>query len=202
MTGKERLLKAAFQLFSEKGYSAVGIREIGEKAGLSNPALYQHFSGKRELGLEVYRRAYADVLSNIDRRITVEMSPVQKLENFIEILVSLSKQKPSPFQFLESETRHFGQDMIDFFGDRIIVSQLSSWIDEGRERGMIRGDQDTRILVAVILGQITKWADMADLGLAPKKGAASALKTIMHDTLRIKNTPHPIQISEPQYENI
>lgn len=43
---RERLLDAALTLFSQRGYAATGIRDILRLAGVTQPTLYHHFSGK------------------------------------------------------------------------------------------------------------------------------------------------------------
>lgn len=53
----EALLDAAEALFSERGYDAVGIRELADRAGANVAAIRYHFGGKRELYLETVRRA-------------------------------------------------------------------------------------------------------------------------------------------------
>jgi AcrR family transcriptional regulator len=53
----ESLLDAAEALFSDRGYDSVGIREIAERAGANLAAIRYHFGGKRELYIEVVRRA-------------------------------------------------------------------------------------------------------------------------------------------------
>lgn len=49
MTTKERILKEALTLFSEKGYSAVYVGEIAEAVGIKAPSLYKHYKSKREI---------------------------------------------------------------------------------------------------------------------------------------------------------
>ena len=49
MTTKERILYAALNLISEKGYNGVGVDLIAEKAGLKGPSLYRHYKGKEDL---------------------------------------------------------------------------------------------------------------------------------------------------------
>jgi AcrR family transcriptional regulator len=46
---RELLLQAAADLFSTRGYHAVGIDDIGEAAGISGPGVYRHFSSKQAL---------------------------------------------------------------------------------------------------------------------------------------------------------
>ncbi|MEI2779130.1 MAG: TetR/AcrR family transcriptional regulator [Tetrasphaera sp.] len=48
---RAQLLRAAQEVFVEKGYHASGMEDIAERAGVSKPVLYQHFPGKLELYL-------------------------------------------------------------------------------------------------------------------------------------------------------
>jgi AcrR family transcriptional regulator len=54
---REALLDAAEELFSQRGYAAVGIREIVEHAGVNIAAIKYHFGSKSDLYLETVRRA-------------------------------------------------------------------------------------------------------------------------------------------------
>lgn len=49
MPTKERILYAALELFSEKGYDGVGVDLIAENAGLKGPSLYRHYKGKEDI---------------------------------------------------------------------------------------------------------------------------------------------------------
>lgn len=49
MTTKERILYAALDLMSEKGYDGVGVDLIAENAGLKGPSLYRHYKGKEDI---------------------------------------------------------------------------------------------------------------------------------------------------------
>lgn len=46
---RELLLTAAADLFSTRGYHAVGIDDIGEAAGITGPGVYRHFASKQAL---------------------------------------------------------------------------------------------------------------------------------------------------------
>lgn len=45
----ERILDSALGLFAERGFAAVGVNEIGARAGLTGPAIYRHFTSKEEI---------------------------------------------------------------------------------------------------------------------------------------------------------
>ena len=49
MSTKERILYAALDLFSEKGYDGVGVDLIAENAGINGPSLYRHYKGKEDI---------------------------------------------------------------------------------------------------------------------------------------------------------
>jgi AcrR family transcriptional regulator len=45
----QRILRAAAELFYERGFHAVSVDEIGERAGATGAAIYRHFSSKEEI---------------------------------------------------------------------------------------------------------------------------------------------------------
>jgi AcrR family transcriptional regulator len=45
----KHILDAAAELFYARSFAAVGIDAIGERAGITGPAVYRHFSGKNEI---------------------------------------------------------------------------------------------------------------------------------------------------------
>src|SRR5512140_1983838 len=59
---EQRLLDAAVQLFTERGYTATSVREIVERAGVTKPALYYRFASKESLYLAILNdlARYAD----------------------------------------------------------------------------------------------------------------------------------------------
>lgn len=50
---RQRLLDAALQLFSSKGYAATSVRELVETAGVTKPVLYYYFKNKEGLYLSL-----------------------------------------------------------------------------------------------------------------------------------------------------
>ncbi len=72
---RERLLRAAADVFAERGYDGTRVADIAAAAGVSNGALYAHFASKAELLVDALRthgrRLLADLLAaDPDRSIT------------------------------------------------------------------------------------------------------------------------------------
>ena len=63
-----RLLKAAKEVFLEKGFEMAQLSEICEKAGVTTGALYKRFAGKEELFCEVVSET-VDAMENYVKRI-------------------------------------------------------------------------------------------------------------------------------------
>jgi len=52
---KAEILDAAAEVFGERGYDGGSMREIASRVGVTEPALYRHFSGKEALFLMLIR---------------------------------------------------------------------------------------------------------------------------------------------------
>ena len=51
MDNRERILQCALELFYAKGYDAVGVQEIAQKAGITKPTLYYYFGNYKVYAL-------------------------------------------------------------------------------------------------------------------------------------------------------
>jgi AcrR family transcriptional regulator len=72
---RERLLRAAADVFAERGYDGTRVADIAAAAGVSNGAMYAHFASKADLLVDALRthgrRLLADVFAaDPDRSIT------------------------------------------------------------------------------------------------------------------------------------
>ena len=49
MTTKERILETALELFSQRGYGGVSVRDIARAVGIRESSIYNHFENKRAI---------------------------------------------------------------------------------------------------------------------------------------------------------
>ena len=66
-SARERILGAAYELFSRRGIRAVGTDEVIERAGVAKATLYRHFATKNDLVLAVSGSPRTAVDSRLDR---------------------------------------------------------------------------------------------------------------------------------------
>ena len=92
---RARLLEVAAEVFVERGYAAVSLRDIAVAAGLTKGAIYGHFRSKGQLLVEVIRAQLAERDAQFDAQAAVE----QPIEVF--------------FQFINPDSRHLRLLQID-----------------------------------------------------------------------------------------
>ncbi len=61
----ERLIRAAAEVFAEKGYDGAGVAEIARRAGVTTGAIYSRYPGKAELLAEAIRHCTSDELDEL-----------------------------------------------------------------------------------------------------------------------------------------
>jgi len=84
-----RILKAACELFGEKGFKPTTIREICKNADVSLALVNYHFKSKQALYEEILLSAIDDAFSKnpVHKFITEDMTPEEKLRNAIRLLM-------------------------------------------------------------------------------------------------------------------
>jgi len=67
---RARLIRIAAEVFAEEGYSAVSMRDIASRSGLSSGAIYGSFKGKTELLAEAVDATIASDVENLPNTVT------------------------------------------------------------------------------------------------------------------------------------
>jgi len=81
---RERLLRAAADVFAERGYDGTRVADIAAAAGVSNGALYAHFASKADL--------LADALRTHGRNLLAEMFAADPSRPVTEALLLTGRQ--------------------------------------------------------------------------------------------------------------
>ena len=62
---RTQLIETAVAVFATNGYHATSMNDVAEAAGVTKPVLYQHFSSKRELFVELLADIGAELRDTI-----------------------------------------------------------------------------------------------------------------------------------------
>lgn len=86
--------QAAVSLFSEKGFAATGIRDIGAKAGLNSASLYHYVEGKEELLVEIMTECLTSLLDMMKQAYESSADPAVQLVQFVQTHVAFGATNP------------------------------------------------------------------------------------------------------------
>lgn len=88
MSTKDRILEAAIDLFAEKGYGEVSIREITRAVGIKESSLYNHFLSKQQILDEIfdYLKRQFDALTVSEEAVAAMMEHITP-EGFIDLSI-------------------------------------------------------------------------------------------------------------------
>lgn len=164
-SGKDRILLAARNLFAARGFDGVTIRDIGEAAGLTNPALYRHFRDKEALGVELYRRSYGEMLRAIDAATADHSHPLDKLAAYARAMVELYETQPDLVLYVDEHQVRFWPRIRGEFEGRTLSQQVSGWIIAARRAGVLPAKPKTSLQVALIMGGLAHWFAMRSASL-------------------------------------
>ena len=71
---EDRILKAAVEIFAEKGYDAAGVDEIAKRANVTKPLIYYYFKGKQTILEESIKRFIKKVIQEKTQYISTTSS--------------------------------------------------------------------------------------------------------------------------------
>jgi TetR/AcrR family transcriptional repressor of nem operon len=81
---RERLIECGRELMRERGYTAVGVADLCERAGVNKGSFYHFFPSKQDLALEVIDSFWADSAALLDRMVAGDGPPLHRLRGFFD----------------------------------------------------------------------------------------------------------------------
>ncbi len=165
---RDRLMESAGQLLHEKGFNAVGISEICDRAGVNKGSFYYFFPSKRKLALEVVDSWWYQSREFLEQTLLGDTPPLDRLRCYFDQLLEHhitscrehGRQIGCPLGNMALELS--AQDPL--LRDRLLqafeghIGYFERLLREAREVGDLPEDSDSRqlaeALVALIEGKI------------------------------------------------
>ncbi|MGY5884588.1 SACE_7040 family transcriptional regulator [Modestobacter lacusdianchii] len=93
---REQILRAAAQLFAERGSRAVGVDDVGAAVGVTGPAIYRHFASKDAMLAEMLLRISERLLAGGTERIaSAGDDPADQLRALVDFQVDFALDNPA-----------------------------------------------------------------------------------------------------------
>ncbi|MGB9250608.1 MAG: TetR/AcrR family transcriptional regulator [Mycobacterium sp.] len=157
---RKRILRAAREVFSERGYDAATFQAIAIRADLTRPAINHYFANKRVLYWQVLEETNSAVVAASVQRARGETTLTRQVSAFIEGAIDSDIENPTAAAFLITATlesqRH--PELSRAGTDSVSTTRaFLLWaINDGIQRGELDADTDasalTEMLLAVLLG--------------------------------------------------
>lgn len=158
---RQRLVRAALELFTTKGFHLTTTPLIARKAGVSEGTIYRHFTGKRHLLNELYRASGRWALKLVQDAAAERRAARDTLEAVARALVGGAARDPAVVRILlvtphgdllDDKSRELGREF---------RSALEAVIAQGKADGAVRtGSVEvwTGVWLAVVVSAVERVA--------------------------------------------
>jgi AcrR family transcriptional regulator len=153
------ILDAAIRIFNTKGYQASTTAEIAHEAGISEPTMYKHFSGKKDLFLKCVR-AIQDELLDEYRRIYEEYrnhkDEILYMDGVSKVYFDFVRDKTHKSMFLVhllsyKDDPDFERELKNFIENS--VTGIERILTSARKKGRIKSPLDAYSLACFYVNQ-------------------------------------------------
>ncbi|MFZ4428004.1 MAG: TetR/AcrR family transcriptional regulator [Saprospiraceae bacterium] len=100
---EEKILEAARELFADRGYSGVRMREIAARAGINKGLLHYYFRNKEALFISVFKESFSRFSRKLNDIMASEQKLPDKIDTIVEEYMSLLIANPNLPGFIISE---------------------------------------------------------------------------------------------------
>ncbi len=136
---RQRLLRAALELFTAEGYRGTTTPILAQRAGVAEGTIYRHFKGKLELYNEVYRATQVWAEELVEEISAGEgRSPRGRLERVGSRLVQSAYRDPAAVQMLLARPERGMLDPASEQAAACFHAAIEQIVAEGKAAGAIR----------------------------------------------------------------
>lgn len=129
VTLKERILKAAREVFFEKGYYGTTTREIAQKAETSESGVFRIFNSKYEILMAVYNLSWKKINDEIDSKIEKVSDPKEKIMVIVQTVFGLYDEDKICMSFIIMNTGNTDTLILERKEDSIISEENIIYIE-------------------------------------------------------------------------
>jgi len=166
MDSKEKILIVAFNLFIQKGYRDVSLREIVDEVGLTKGAFYHYFTGKEQLFKEVIEHYFLGMSDHIYEQLPktdLKTFMTGYLEKLMELIHRISKEAKKKMNTISLSYVYVAFDALRILPDfdskihEVYHREERTWmevIDHAKASGEIVSSVDSQHLATLFISAI------------------------------------------------
>jgi AcrR family transcriptional regulator len=113
-TRKEEIIRVAAQLFKQKGYSAVTMRDLAKAMDMQAASLYNHINSKQAILQDIILEIAEAFTEGMNVVISESNSCVEKLNALIALHVRIATNNPEGLAALNTDWMHL-EEKLDYY---------------------------------------------------------------------------------------
>ena len=141
VTTEEKILRAAREVFTRKGFAAARMQEIADVAGINKGLLHYYFRSKNKLFHSVFIEAFGQFALRINEVFAADMPLFEKIEAFVEQYMDILISNPMLPSFVINELNQKGDAFVKEILNRgskpnflPLIGQIQMEVQAGRIR--------------------------------------------------------------------
>lgn len=112
---KTEIITIAAQLFKEKGYSAVTMRDMAQAMNIKAASLYNHIKSKQEILVLIIIEIAEEFTSTMVQIVNSDETTIQKLEKVIQLHIDITLRNPDALACLNNDWMHLADAELAYF---------------------------------------------------------------------------------------
>lgn len=184
---RRRILRAAIEVFAERGFFAARMTDVAKGAEVADGTLYLYFEGKEHLLISVFDDILSQFVDRVRREVSKVDSPLEKLKSMVRVHLETLGGDRALAHVLQIETRHSRRFMNLFTRGRLgeYLNVIRSIIEEGQQTGAIRDDITSGLAINFVFGAVDELVTSWLLEEEPRDlaGQAEQIVTLLTDGL-------------------
>jgi AcrR family transcriptional regulator len=150
---REAVLRSAAELLAERGYGGCSMAAVAERAGIATGSLYQHFSGKTELSVELFRAVVSREVAAVTAAAARWSDPRHRATAVLETFAARALQAPRLAYALLAEPADAAVDAERLVFRRTFRDLVAAQVAAGVEAGLLPR-QDPALTAAALVGAV------------------------------------------------
>ncbi len=156
---RARILKAAFELFVERGFAAVSMRELAAASEVTKSLIHHHFGTKEGLWEAVKQTAFERYYeSQKDELVEAKAADPELLRNGVIRYFRFLQQNPQVVRLFTWV--HLEGDTSCSELDGELVALGAHRVREAQQAGLLRADVNPTHVVAIFIHSCTQWFEV------------------------------------------
>jgi len=112
---KTEIIAVAAQLFKDKGYSAVTMRDIAQAMDIKASSLYNHIKSKQEILVLIIIEIAEEFTQTINEVVSSDESTIKKIERIIQLHIDITLRDANALACLNNDWMHLSDAELNYF---------------------------------------------------------------------------------------